>query len=536
MKAIIAALVGALTFATVSTVHAQGRVVTGTVISKTDSQPVPGVVLRIKGSTATERTGPDGRFRIEMPVQALDILVIRHPEYDAVEVELLGRTEVEFVLTPRVRYDQYGVAVPRVPLGVEERDGILVFESPDQEYRLWFDYRFQADAAVFSSHTLNPIGNGVEIRRARMAVKSQLTRAWYAELDMDFADSRVEVKDAYLMYTTYARGTETMRERFLEVRMGNFKETFSLETNTTSRYLVFMERPMATKVLTPSRHLGVQAKYTQPYLMTAVGVHFQDVGDPDLVQSRKDNNSSAGQNEGYSLTGKVVLMPFFRDVSRGLHLGVAGSYRTPKLDDRVGTVRFDTRGPANINRKKYLDTDRITDVRHTDLRGFEAAGYLNGWRVQGEYNTAAVHRHGGLPTEHFNGGYLTASALLFGGRYRYNVRDAEFTQPFLVRHWGDVELGGRYEYLDLDSRTDGVMMGAGEAWTVGLNWYPSNNVKFQLNHSWLNHDRWAGARRSLYVGHAEDGSLTRDPTLVVDPKGKSGEDYRVLAARVQVSF
>ena len=36
-----------------------------------------------------------------------------------------------------VRYNQYGVKVQRNPLNVEERSGILVFESKDQNYRLW---------------------------------------------------------------------------------------------------------------------------------------------------------------------------------------------------------------------------------------------------------------------------------------------------------------------------------------------------------------------------------------------------------------
>ena len=45
-----------------------------------------------------------------------------------------------------VRLDQYGKVVKRVPLGVETRNGILVFESANQDYKLWFDFRLNIDA------------------------------------------------------------------------------------------------------------------------------------------------------------------------------------------------------------------------------------------------------------------------------------------------------------------------------------------------------------------------------------------------------
>jgi hypothetical protein len=48
-----------------------------------------------------------------------------------------------------VKYNQYGVAVESDVLDVEAQDGILVMESPKSGYKLWFDIRAQADAAVF---------------------------------------------------------------------------------------------------------------------------------------------------------------------------------------------------------------------------------------------------------------------------------------------------------------------------------------------------------------------------------------------------
>lgn len=507
---------------------AQPRTVTGTVRALEDNRPLPEVTVRLRGAITSVRTNAAGAFRIELPAASTDMLIVSHPDFDVVEVELLGRNQVEVMLRSQKRFNQYGVEVPRKPVAPEARDGLLVFESDDGSFKLWYDLRVQMDGGYFFGETLTPIGNGIEMRRARVAFKSQFAEKWYAEIDMDFADSRADLKDAYLQYTLRPG---------LEIRAGNFKEIFSMETNTTSRYLPFMERPMTTRALTPSRHAGFGVMYSRPYLMAAGGVHFQDVGGWEEVQLRKDNNSAFGESEGYSLTGKLVLMPLFHDTEKGLHLGAAASYRTPKTADRPGAVRFDVRGISNINRKKYLDTDRMLDVDNTLLRAVEGAAYYRGLRVQGEYNTARVtFEDAAKGVENFRGFYVFGTAMIFGGRYQYNASEGEFTQPKLGRSWGDVELGVRYEYLDLNSRKDGKMAGEGEGLTVGLNMYPNNNVKLTLNYGRVNHDRWANGRGRLATGLDAAGKPTANPLLVVTPEGKAGEDFSSLSFRVQVSF
>jgi phosphate-selective porin OprO/OprP len=505
----------------------QARSVAGTVRSSSGGVPVADVVVRLKGTLTSVRTTAAGTFVIEVPAQSPDILVLTHPDHDPLEVDLAGRATLEITLVSNVRYNQYGVRVPRVPLAPEVRDGILVFESKDGDYRFWFDMRINVDGAYLFGDSLNENGSGVEMRRARIGVKAQFTPTWYGEVDMDFADSRADLKDAYLMYSSKSG---------LDIRMGNFKEAFSLEQQTTSRYVTFLERAMVVRALTPSRRIGVQAAYGRPYILLAGGIHFQDVGGWEEVQNRKDNNSATGADEGYSLTGKLTLMPFYHDKDKGVHAAVAGSYRTPKTDDEVGKVRYSTRGPANINRKKYLDTDRMSDVSHSILGGFELAAFSKGLRIQGEYDLANVYSKTTVPVEKFNGFYVFTSAMLFGGKYQYNTRDGEFTQPKLGRGWGDLEVAARYEYLDLNSRKAGVMGGAGEAVTLGVNVYPNNNVKFMLNYSYINHDRYANGRGRLYVGTDAAGKLTTDPALVAQSKGKAGEDYSAISVRVQVAF
>ena len=133
------------------------------------------------------------------------------------------------------KFNQYGVQVKSDRLDVEAQDGILVLESPTSGYKLWFDIRAQADGAVFfgAPDYADKIGNGVQIRRARFAVKGQIDEKWYGEFDMDLANGLAELKDAIVRYTGVPD---------LDLQVGNFKENFSIQRNTTSRYLQFMER------------------------------------------------------------------------------------------------------------------------------------------------------------------------------------------------------------------------------------------------------------------------------------------------------
>ena len=167
----------------------------------------------------------------------------------------------------------------------EARNAIITFESEDGNYKFWMDNRIYFDGAYFfDEDALNPIGNGVTIRRARLAVKVKLHKNWYGEVDMDFAGSAVELKDAYLKYTTDSGD--------LNCKAGHFRESFSMETTTTSRYVQFIERSLPAK-FSPSRHLGFQVNYIQDKYLLSGGVHFNTIGDYEEAELTQDANKDS---------------------------------------------------------------------------------------------------------------------------------------------------------------------------------------------------------------------------------------------------
>ena len=432
-----------------------------------------------------------------------------------------------------VKYNQYGVAVESDVLDVEAQDGILVFESPKSGYKFWFDVRAQADAAVFfgAPDYADAIGNGTQIRRARFAVKGQINKDWYGEFDMDLANGLAELKDAIVRYTGVPN---------LDLQVGNFKENFSIQRNTTSRYLQFIERPMVCSALTPSRHLGFNAKYAKDWLWVSAGAFSQVIAGQEEWTNVADNNKDFGRNSGYSLTTKVVFRPLYKMDNASLHIGAAYSYRTTTTDlatGEWGTYRASCRNSTSINRKKYVDTNNLPGFDHNNLWTVELAGHWNGLRYEAAYVGDNVHFKSDAAdpaTKNFGGWYVQAGYLLFGGKQQYVSRGGKYTKVERGRKWGDLELCARYENVDLNDGN--VYGGAAEAYTLGLNWHVNDNVKFVVNYQYNNNDRYANGKGKLNVGKDAAGKPVKDYTKVVTADGKAGVDYHMLCVRFEIDF
>lgn len=140
-------------------------------------------------------------------------------------------------------------------------------------------------------------------------------------------------------------------------------------------------------------------------------------------------------------------------------------------------------------------------------------------------------RHAGDPE--FDGWYVEGSWVITGESKAYSASNnannyAVWDNPRVVtpfsfsgNSWGALELAARYSVLDLNWNAGsaghavpfgGIRGGEQKVWTVGLNWYPNNNVRFVLD--WLNVD----------VDKLNAAGL------------QAGQKFDVIAARVQFQF
>ena len=441
-----------------------------------------------------------------------------------------------------VQYNLYGQKVESLPIDARLQDGILVFQNKAANYKMWFDVRVQGDAAVFFGYDKNlvSIGNGMNIRRSRFAIKAQLDKNWYGELDTDWTSGTPEIKDAILEYTGIPN---------LSIKMGNFKENFSIQRNTTSRYLQFMERPMVT-ALAPSRHLGVAATWSCPLVWVSGGVFGPELKSSEEMTAMEDGNKDYGLNEGLSYTGKVAIRPINNQTS-SLHIGAAVSYREPKLTstDGYNATRYSSRNSTSINRKKFLDTDAIKGLDHELAYTVELAGHWKQLRYEGAYIARTAYldpEKTVIPKEDLgpqtaDGWYVQAGWLLFGGQQNYDAKGGKYTRINPGRSWGDVELCARYEVADFNC-SKYYAGGSAQAFTLGLNFYPTKNVKFVINYQYNINDKYANGKGAndgtdeaakWFVGYDASGNKCKVPSQIV---GNTGICYSMIACRFQVAF
>jgi len=266
------------------------KVVTGRVFPAGLQTPMRDVKVHIEGDESTAVITDDGGiFTIEVPGFPVN-LVFSKDTYETQVVEVKNASDISVFMRAGGKVtNDYGQKVGvRVTLNPESRDGILMLSSSDNSFRYWFDNRVYFDgAAYFGDNTYqgerHELGNGVNIRRMRFAMKAIIWGHWGGEIDFDFGNNAVDIKDAYIRYIG----------KNWQIKAGNFREPFSIETMTTSRYITFMERPYSTEQA-PSRHLGIDYKTFTNHIFFEGGIFSSNIAN-DLI---RDQNKKQGTDAG----------------------------------------------------------------------------------------------------------------------------------------------------------------------------------------------------------------------------------------------
>ena len=298
--------------------------------------------------------------------------------------------------------------------------------------------------------------DGVEFRRARIYFSGLIYDNIEYKLQLDFEGGDADFKDAYLALTDFPLG---------KLQIGHFKEPFSLEELTSSKYLTFLERALPN-ALAPSRNTGfmLHKTYSEERMTTAIGL-FRDT----------DSYGEDQDDGGYNVTGRITALPIYKDKGASLlHLGAAYSNRKP--DD---SYSFDASPEAHLA-DDFVDTGSILGDR-VELLGLEAAWVKGPFSLQSEYIMADAGRFTGSDV-HFDGYYVQASYFLTGEHRRYKTTEGAFSRVKPKENYsrtsggtGAWEAKARYSGLDLDDSN--ITGGELDNITVGLNWYLNPNTR-----------------------------------------------------------
>ena len=374
--------------------------------------------------------------------------------------------------------------------------------------------RLNLDAGTFSQDSANKaqVGNalnGVDIRRLRMGFEGEGFDVFFYRLDVDFVTfdastgTRPTVFDAYL---------DTQQLPFIgNLRVGHFREPFSLERLESTSDTPFLERSTVVNALTPFRNIGLMGfDWNERESATwAYGV---------FNENTNEFGEDLHDRTGVSATGRATWLPWYDEESNGrylLHFGASYSYRklgnheksfgqTPEFFLKQGLART----PNFVDTGKQLFSDY-------HVAGCEFSTVLGSFSLQGEYiflAGEAASLKGAAKTFSQNaflqGGYLEASYWLTGENRNYNRKLGIYgpvtphTNFFRVRTddgiqtgSGAWEIAARVSTLDLNNAN--ITGGQITNFNVGLNWYYAvrSRVMFDYIHSFVD-------RKSLH-GNAD---------------------------------
>ncbi len=320
--------------------------------------------------------------------------------------------------------------------------------------------RMQVDFATYKNPPGINLADGAEVRRARLFAKGHVG-AFYYKAQYDFAGNAVSMKDMYLEY----RGLP------LTIRLGNATEPFTMEDNTSSKYLTFMERAM-NNAFAPGRKLGLS--------LIASGESWGAVGG---LYTNGAGGASTGIDSRFDASARFSMAPFHERTSI-LHLGASVNYQLP---DSTRQIRMRARPESHITGVRFVDTGTLGNVDHLLQYGLEFAGVMGRFSLQSEYTHSLVkYRSAATPASNFSGYYATVSCFLTGESRSYDVAEGTFGRihplhPFQPKGdgWGAWEIASRLSQIDLEDT--GVAGGKARNIALALNWYPHSHLRWMLN-------------------------------------------------------
>jgi phosphate-selective porin OprO/OprP len=346
----------------------------------------------------------------------------------------------------------------------------LRIERNDGYHKIKLGGRIMNDwAVIYQDDGLVDAGSnwitGTELRRARLYVEGTLFDRMIFKTQYDFAGGQVALKDVYVGMKDLGPIDES--------KVGHFKEPFSLEELTSSKYITFMERALPN-VFAPSRNTGagIQMAPLEGRMTWAVGGFRQT----------DDSGDGFGSQGNYHLTTRLTGLPMYEgEGERLIHLGLSYSHQFWDSTD----IRYRQR-PEMHMADRLVDTMAIAGVHNADLFDPEFAWVCGPFSLQSEFLGSLLQPSGG-PDAFLWGTYVEASYFLTGEHRAYKTSEGAFDRVSPAHnfdlgegHWGAFQVAARYSYLDLNDAF--VSGGKEDDFTAGFNWYLFPNARVMLNY------------------------------------------------------
>lgn len=384
--------------------------------------------------------------------------MVNDAQFDRLQAELKQNQSAASQEKQAVQ-EQLAEATKPSDVEVQVKGGVTV-KTRDGKFSTKIGGRVQADAATYSGDP--EIGDGTEIRRARMYLNGVMYTDWAYKLEYDFASTGANGKgiaDAFIAYNGFDD---------LEIKVGHFKDPFSLEQQTSSNNVTFMERSLVG-AFAAGRHIGAMVSTKQQHWSLAGGVFGDSI--------TATNGVAHDQDEGWGLGARGTYAPI-NEKGKLVHFGLGLNYRDT---GGAGTTSFQSQAETHISGVNIVGT-AIPGATDFSKIGLEAATVMGPFSAQAEYINTSVSRHSARDVD-FDGWYAQAG-YFFTGESR-NYKNGAFGGITPKSSVGEGGIGAwefalRYSTLDLiDKDIDG---GDVDSYTVGLNWFATPTLRFSANY------------------------------------------------------
>jgi phosphate-selective porin OprO and OprP len=371
-------------------------------------------------------------------------------------------------------------AQPRLTIGA---NGVN-FVSADTNFSFGLHGLLQVD-----NHSVidngNSQGNDTFIlRRARPIFSGTVYRDFDFNFVPDFGGNSVQIYDAYMNYRY---------QPWVQLRAGKFKPPLGLEQLQSDPVTSFSERSLVAG-LAPSRDLGFQlwGDISRGRLSYAAGV-FNGAGD-----ARNAGNTDFENHREFA--GRLFVQPFKESEAaflKGFGFGVGGSWGNMSSNSTglPSTTGGTLPGYYTEGQQQFFAYTNTTVANGEHWRILPQASYYYGpLGLMGEY--AISEQRVSRTTAPFPSADIHNTAWSVNVGWVLTGEKASYTgvvpnHPFDPKagQWGAFQVVGRYSEMDIDNAAfplyanPAVAATAAQAWTVGLNWYLSKNIRVNTSYT-----------------------------------------------------
>jgi phosphate-selective porin OprO/OprP len=346
----------------------------------------------------------------------------------------------------------------------------LVLQSPEGDEKLRIGLLLQADGQFSLSDSNRQVVNTFSIGRLRPYVRGRFSRSFEIYFAPDFAGGNVVVQDAYI---------DTIFAPAFRLRVGKSKTPFGLELLHSDSNLLFFNRALPT-ALVPNRDVGIQAlgDISGGLASYMVGVMngVADGGRADL-----------DTNDGKDVSARLTVRPFHKTRTPFKGFGLALSGSRGRQSGTAALPSFKTSSLQQIFFSYNAATAEGVRTRSSPQFFY----YYKAFGAFGEYvRTETPIRKASRMTGVAHEAWQVAASYVLTGEPATDAPDGVRPHAnFDSRngHLGAFQLAVRYHTLKINDRAfefDLATAGSShkaEAWTAGLNWILTPNVKYMLN-------------------------------------------------------